>query len=414
MTFRFVHTADLHLDSPLKTLALRDPELGSAIANATRQAFVRLVDACLEERVDALLIAGDLYDGEIRSMAAPLFIGQQFRRLQDANIKVFIVRGNHDAEASVTKHLSLPDNVTVFSGKGECQRLEDKGVAIHGVSFPKGHVADSLLPKFRAPVEGLVNIGMLHTSLAGAPGHDLYAPCAVADLTRHGFTYWALGHVHARQVHSSAPCVVMPGMPQGRDINEAGPKSATLVSIGNDHSVTLREMPTAVAQFERLRVDVSACDSQAGLARQLRGALESARASCAADTLVARLTLVGATPLADWLRRDPDLVLNEARQAAQSMDRTLVEAVEQRTQRLETKSAAIDALSEIRAVLDEPPSVGLLKSATDIFDALRGTLPPELREKFGRSEAETQLLLADLVREGGMDLLARLASGEAA
>lgn len=414
MTFRFIHTADLHLDSPLKTLALRDPDLGAVIANATRQAFMRIVQACLDEQVDALLIAGDLYDGEIKGMATPLFLGQKFRELQQAGIAVYIVRGNHDALSSVTRHLSLPDNVKVFSARGEWVELADKGVAIHGVSFPEGHVKASLVPKFGAPVEGRANIAMLHTSLAGAEGHDAYAPCSVADLAGQGFAYWALGHVHARQVHSAAPHIIMPGMPQGRDINEAGPKSATLVTIGDDRTVTLAQVHTAVAQFERVRVDLSGAASQDDLARQMRVALETARGACTANTLVARLHLTGPTPLADWLRRDRDVVLGEAQQAAQATGHTLIDTVEHDTQRLETKSAtATDALAEIRAALAGPASDSLLQGAGAVLAELRSALPPELRDRFGRDAADEAMLVAGLIREGGADLLARLGAGEA-
>ena len=96
MAFRFVHTADVHLDSPLQSLALRDPEIAEMIGNATRQAFERTVGLCLEERVDALMIAGDLYDGDLRSMKTAVFFGSQMRRLTEAGIRVFIIRGNHE------------------------------------------------------------------------------------------------------------------------------------------------------------------------------------------------------------------------------------------------------------------------------------------------------------------------------
>ena len=219
MPFRFVHTADVYLDSPLRSLALRDPEIAGMIGGATRQAFERTIDLCLEEQVNALMIAGDLYDGDLRSMKTAVFFGSQMHRLTEAGIRVFVVRGNHDAESVITKHLSLPDGVHVFSGRGGARAIEDRDVVIHGISFAQPRAPESLLPKFKSPVSGCVNIGLLHTSLAGAEGHDTYAPCSVADLIGHGFDYWCLGHVHKRQVHARSPCtVVMPGIPQGRDI----------------------------------------------------------------------------------------------------------------------------------------------------------------------------------------------------
>ena len=412
MAFRFLHTADLHLDSPLRTLALRDAELGASVANATRQAFLRIVEACLEERVDALVIAGDLYDGEIRSMATPLFIGREFRRLAEAGIAVFIVRGNHDAEASVTRHLSLPDNVTVFSGHGGHRLIEASGVAIHGVSFPKGRVEASLLPKFGAPVQGVVNIGILHTSLAGAEGHDVYAPCTVAGLVAHGFDYWALGHVHKRQVHATRPFVVMPGMPQGRDAGEAGPKSATLVTIADDRSITLAEVPTAVAEFHRVPVDLGDATDWRDVADVMIRALTAARAGLGADVLVARPVLSGTTPLAYALRRDADRVLAEARQAASIVGRIAIDKVELQVSALETKGGpALDPLAELRGALAGDLSPAMAEQARGLIEELRAALPVEIRDRFGRTEAETMVLATQLLREGAADVLARLADG---
>ena len=235
MAFRFLHTADIHLDSPLRSLAMRDPEIAETIGNATRQAFQRTIDLCLDEKLDALMIAGDLYDGDLKSMKTAIFFGTQMRRLADAGVRVFIVRGNHDAESRITKQLSLPSNVHVFSGRAEAVEIEDKGVAVHGVSFADPAAPESLLPKFKAPLPDLINIGLLHTSLAGAEGHDTYAPCSLKDLFDHGFDYWALGHIHKRQVAAEGRrLAVMPGIPQGRHIGEDGLKSVTLATVGEN------------------------------------------------------------------------------------------------------------------------------------------------------------------------------------
>ncbi len=143
MTYRFVHAADIHLDSPLRSLALRDPELAGLIGNATRRAFVGIVDLCLEERVDALLLAGDLYDGDQTSMKTARFLAEQFRRLHEAGIRVFSIRGNHDALSRITKELTLPDSVKVFGGRAEAVAIERPAdripVTIHGLSFAQPH-----------------------------------------------------------------------------------------------------------------------------------------------------------------------------------------------------------------------------------------------------------------------------------
>ena len=222
--YRFVHAADIHLDSPLRSLALRNPGLAELIGNATRHAFIRIVDLCLEEQVDALLLAGDLYDGEQTSMKTARFLAEQLRRLDAAGIKVFIIRGNHDALSKITKELVLPENVHLFGGRADAVDIpRDRGersIAIHGLSFTKPQAPESLLAKYRPPVAGAINIGLMHTSLDGSPPHDVYAPCSTAELLASGFRYWALGHIHKRST-AEGPCtVVMPGIPQGRDVGQ--------------------------------------------------------------------------------------------------------------------------------------------------------------------------------------------------
>lgn len=215
--YRFVHAADVHLDSPLRSLALRDPDLASLIGNATRRAFVRIVDLRLDEQVDALLLAGDLYDGEQTSMKTARFLAEQLRRLSEAAIGTFIIRGNHDASSRITKELVFPDSVKVFGGRAEAVAVEreagDFPVVIHGLSFTHPQAPESLIGKYKAPVPDAVNIGLMHTSLAGAPGHDVYAPCSLGDLQKTGVQYWALGHVHKRMVVEGPCTVVMPGIP---------------------------------------------------------------------------------------------------------------------------------------------------------------------------------------------------------
>ncbi|RWH90678.1 MAG: DNA repair exonuclease, partial [Mesorhizobium sp.] len=259
MAFRFVHTADVHLDSPLRSLALRNPELGELIGNATRRAFVNIVDLCLSEQVNALLLAGDLYDGDQTSMKTARFLSEQIRRLDQAGVRVFIIRGNHDALSKITRELTYPETVKVYGGRPEAISLElDQAtpVVIHGLSFAQAQCPESLVGRYKPRIEGAVNIGLLHTSLSGTRGHDPYAPCNVSDLEATEFDYWALGHIHKRSTSTGRCTIVMPGMPQGRDINESGPKSVSLVTIADDRSVHVEERFTSIAQFERVVIDL--------------------------------------------------------------------------------------------------------------------------------------------------------------
>lgn len=416
MPFRFVHTADIHLDSPLRSLALRDRDLEALIDGATRRAFENIIELCLEEQVDALMIAGDLYDDGQTSMKTALFLAAQLKRLDDEGIRTFIVRGNHDAESRITRELVLPEGVKVFGGWGEAVEIErPRGalpVAVHGVSFAKPKAPDSLVPKLKPPVAGAFNIGLLHTSLGGAPGHDPYAPCAVGDLVDHGFDYWCLGHVHKREVHHENPHVVMPGMPQGRYIDEAGPKSATLVDVKDDGAVECTERPVNVAQFERVSVDLSGVDDRRDMADRIGAALERERGRVDADHLVVRLELCGATPL-DWrLRRDPDLAKAEAESRA-SGSRTWIEKIELETVPEEADAPSAGPVAELAAAMSElaadPEFRQTEKDLTDEIEKALQSLPGGgAWDAFGATEADRAETLARLAAEGRRAVVAHL------
>lgn len=422
MPFRFIHAADIHLDSPLRSLALRDPELAALIGTATRRAFTRIIDLCLEEQVDALVLAGDLYDGDQTSMKTARFLGAQIQRLGAAGIQVFIVRGNHDALSRITKELVFPDTVKVFTGRAEAiAAARGPGgipVVIHGLSFAQPHAPESLLSKYRPPVEGAVNIGILHTSLAGAPGHDPYAPCSLADLQATGFRYWALGHVHKRAVVEGPCAIVMPGMPQGRDINEAGAKSVTLVTIADDLSIRIEARATSIAQFARVPVDATGIEDWRDLVAAVTRALEQERSGVGAEHLVARVEVTGATPLAWRMRRDLDLLKTEADARAAHIGACWIEKLEVSTAAppLGAGSAA-DPLRELHRLIEDEilGSDAFQADLVAIAEEVRVQLPAECRDAFGADEAAFKAVLARLAHEGAEDVLARLhaAGGDA-
>ncbi|RWK56775.1 MAG: DNA repair exonuclease, partial [Mesorhizobium sp.] len=161
--------------------------------------------------------------------------------------------------SKITRELAYPESVKVYGGRPEAISLElDQAtpVVIHGLSFAQAQCPESLVGKYKPRIEGAVNIGLLHTSLAGTRGHDPYAPCNVSDLEATEFDYWALGHIHKRSISTGRCTIVMPGMPQGRDINESGPKSVSLVTIADDRTVHVEERFTSIAQFERVVIDL--------------------------------------------------------------------------------------------------------------------------------------------------------------
>jgi DNA repair protein SbcD/Mre11 len=415
MPYRFVHAADIHLDSPLRSLAFRDPELAALIGNATRSALTAIVDLCLEQRVDALLLAGDLYDGEQTSMKTARFLAAQMRRLHEAGIRVFIIRGNHDALSKITNELVFPESVKIFGGRADAIAIERERAAfpvvVHGISFAKPQASESLLPKFKPPVEGAANIALMHTSLAGAVGHDLYAPCNPIDLAASGFAYWALGHIHKRAVTRGASAVVMPGMPQGRDINEAGPKSVTLVTIADDRSVHLEEHVTSVAQFERVTVDLEGVEAWPAMVAKIATALETASGAAISEHLVARLTIGGATPLAWRLRRDPDLLKAEADDRASVIGKVSIEKIEIACHAPgAANEQRADPLVDLRALIADEITHSEAYETTllDMAKELQAQLPHEARDVFGNNEEDFKANLTRLAAEGAEDVLARL------
>lgn len=417
MAYRFVHAADIHLDSPLRSLAMRNPELAGLIGSATRQAFVRVVDLCLREQVDALLLAGDLYDGEQTSMKTARFLAEQVRRLHSAGIRVFVIRGNHDALSKITKELVFPDSVTIFTGRAEAIHIQRKRgdfpVVIHGLSFSEPHAPESLLTKYKPAVDGAFNIGILHTSLSGASGHNPYAPCTLTDLQETGFQYWALGHIHKRSIVEGKSTVVMAGMPQGRDINEAGAKSVSLVTVMDDQSVRLEERFTSIAQFERVEVDVSDIHEWDSLVRKLGKALERARAAASSDQLVARIRLAGVTPLAWRMQRDIELLEAEAGQWASVTGHCWVEKLEVQARPPSTvRSSAGDPLIQLRRLItDEVAGSQAFKAAAlEIAEELRAQLPAECRHILGEDESTFNHVISKLLDEGADNVVARLQS----
>ena len=263
--FQFIHAADLHLDSPLQGLEQYDGAPADEIRAATRRALENLVELALDRKVDFVVIAGDLYDGDWKDHNTGLYFVAQMIRLRDAGIPVVMIRGNHDAENRMTKSLSLPDNVELLSHKkaqtASNPRLDEIGVAVHGKSFACAAEYDNLVDGYPKQCSGLFNIGLLHTSLSGADGHKPYAPCSIDDLLNKQYDYWALGHVHNRAVIREDPPIVFPGNIQGRHIRETGAKGCMVVTVDDRGNARLEFESLDVLRWELCEVDATDADT---------------------------------------------------------------------------------------------------------------------------------------------------------
>ncbi len=260
--FRFLHAADIHLDSPLRSLESYDDAPVEEIRGATRRAFENLIQLALQEQVAFLILAGDLYDGSWKDYNSGLFFLDQVGKLQKENIKVFMVLGNHDAASRITKTLHLPDNVYLFSSrKPETVILDSFHTAIHGYSYPRRDVKDNISLSYPNPDPHFFNIGILHTALSGRSGHEPYAPCTKEDLIAKGYDYWALGHVHTREIVSEDPWIIFPGNLQGRHIKEPGAKGATLVTVSDRKVLSTEHYELDRVRWYSCSVDIGGCET---------------------------------------------------------------------------------------------------------------------------------------------------------
>ena len=299
MTFRFLHVADIHLDSPLLNLTRYEDAPTDAFRGATRQALDNLVQLAIEEEVQFVLIAGDLYDGDCRDFNTPRWLRNRMEELKAAGARLFIIQGNHDAQSRMKRafRLQLPDNVHLFTtNKPETVSIEELQVAVHGQGFATASVTEDLSADYPTSRRGWLNIGLLHTNCGAVEGHDNYAPSTIEGLLAKGYDYWALGHIHKRQlVHESDPWIVYPGNIQGRHINEEGQKGCTLVTVedGRISSVAHRELD--VVRWMRCHVDASGCAEPGEVLTSVVDAIEDSLARAEGRMLAVRLQVTGST-----------------------------------------------------------------------------------------------------------------------
>ncbi|WP_343035085.1 DNA repair exonuclease [Sporosarcina jiandibaonis] len=253
---RFLHAADLHLDSPFKGMTGMQADQLASLRNSTFKAFERLIEHALYSKPDFVLIVGDIYDGEDRSLRAQLKFQEGMEKLNEAHIPVVMSYGNHDHLGGRWTRFELPQNVHVLSGNVEQIELNIRGeqVSVYGFSYNERHVRESMIRNYPVAENGTgFHIGMLHGSLAGDETHAVYAPFTKEELLQKHYDYWALGHIHLRQQLHSEPPIVYPGNIQGRHRNERGVKGFYEVSLSKTESA-LNFIQTSEIVFERIDI----------------------------------------------------------------------------------------------------------------------------------------------------------------
>jgi exonuclease SbcD len=406
---KFVHAADLHLDSPLRGLSAYEGAPVEEIRGATRRACENLVDLCIEEGAALLLIAGDLYDGDWKDYSTGLFFVQQMARLREADVQVAWVRGNHDASSKITRYLNTPDNVRELSFSApETLTYEKLGVAVHGVGYATAEVRDNLAVSYPDPKAGLLNVGLLHTSLDGRPGHAPYAPCALEQLRARGYDYWALGHVHAREVLAREPWIVFSGNLQGRHIHETGPKGASLVTTDQGLIRSVEHRAVDVVRWARCEVFLEDArsfeDALECSARRLRQLLLEADGRL----LACRVRLRGPTAAHGALACHQERLLAELRALGLAWGNLYIERVDVETSPaidLEALREREDAIGELFRGIGEVgmDAESLQALRAEVLVGLDGIAQELLREEAVAEElllAAERLLLGRLLGDG--------------
>ena len=382
--FRFIHAADPHLDSPLRGLEAHEGAPVALLRGATRKAFENLVNLAIDEAVNFVVIAGDLYDGDWKDYSTGLFFRGQMVRLEAKKIPVYLIAGNHDAASVISKKLTLPENVHVFSTR-TAETMEVPGLAavIHGRGFPHRAVPENLAVDYPAAVPGKFNLGLLHTSLTGRPDHDTYAPCSEQDLRNKGYAYWALGHIHQPEVISEDPWIVFAGNCQGRHARETGPRGCRLVTVKDSLEVASAEWRDLdVVRWQAVEVPLAGVENEAGAIKGIREALAGAVAAAEGRLLATRIHLTGATALHGSLHRDAQHWRAQVQALAQDFgeESVWVERLRVGTRPVYdlAELAARDALT--KTVLETlETATHHLPALPDHITEMLDVLPPELR-----------------------------------
>ena len=294
MPFRFLHLADPHIDSPMKGLRNDRSASVEQMRSATRQAFTAAIDYVCQHEIPLVVIAGDLFDDTWEDMSTGLWAVAELNRLRDV-AEVCLIRGNHDSKSTVTQRINWPEHVHEFgTEKATTWHSESLGVAVHGQSFESRAETRDLAATYPDRIDGLFNIGLLHTSLEGNAAHATYAPTSLDVLYDRGYDYWALGHIHKPEVFAGPTMVAFAGNMQGRHIREPGVRGGMLVEVDGG-SVESTLVPFDVMRWQPLLVPAGLEDTADDVADLVRSGLGELRLESGGRLTAVRVEVSGVT-----------------------------------------------------------------------------------------------------------------------
>lgn len=298
--FRFLHAADLHLDSRFAGLAHIPPAVRSYLRESTFAALGRLIHVAIKKNVDFVVISGDVYDISDASLQGQLRFQEALQELGKHGISVFLIHGNHDPLDGLRLTTDIPSHVTVFGGEKPeyataYRRSDGKEIAIiSGISYPTAKVMENTAITFRRkPGNSLFHIALLHGNVDGDQQHETYSPCSRKDLIERGFDYWALGHIHKRNIVHERPAIVYPGNIQGRSVKETGPKGCYVVDVDESGGVSLQFEELDLVRWQVSEIPINDISNEAEWIQSVEQKVEEIRDEHTDMMSVVRFRLTG-------------------------------------------------------------------------------------------------------------------------
>ena len=384
MTLRIVHAADCHLDAPCLSL---EASVRERVRAAERSAFARLCALAIARGVDALVLAGDLFDGRSVRLATRMWVISELQRVSDAGVHVVVATGNHDpGDWLEALEMEWPAERFTLATGPEPVTVELANGTITAIGHGHERVADNLVAQLPSAPRGIPSVAVVHAQVSGSiAARDRYAPCTPEDLATGGYGYVALGHVHERQQLSSDPISWYPGCLQSHDIGEPGAKGALLAAIEADGRAEVEFVPLASVRFEVIElVDPDCTEGQ--LADRVRERLGEIADG---EEIVARVVLSGRSPLAGHLR-DPEQVAAVADELASELG----------VLALELRATGLHAPRDLAEYRGQPHLLGvvleLIERAQSDQATLESLAPAMLATDEGDRQAYLRSLLADL------------------
>lgn len=411
MSFKFIHIGDVHFDTPFES---RDSDKRRMLRQGIRDAFERAVDIAISSRVDCMLIAGDLFDNDMLSFATEGFIVNQMERLKESAIKVFYATGNHDpgGAAYKTRRIKWPSNVHVFTAsKPERVTVKNNQGEDIAVVVASGHEGPregrNLAEGFPVREGGLPWVGLLHTDVAGCVkgDEDRYAPCTLKDLQDKGYCYWALGHIHKRQILCDNPPIIYPGNIMGRNPKEWGTKGIYLVEIENNiASQEFISVSTFIWSLVRIE-DIKKCESLEELKACIKAEVQEGEDSIFEGRRLLRILLEGPTPLYEELQSEENI-----EELERSLEQELnVESAEVKAQAIEPYAYPEDYRGETH-VLGE--ALSMLQELEDNPEELLKMMDSQMAIGGSKLKDEDKLNYArELLKGMDVEITSRLAGG---